>query len=186
MKNSQQEDVHTGRLFHYNIILIGFMGTGKSTISEYLGEKYAMDIIEMDQEIVKRENMSISDIFEKYGEEYFRNLETQLLIEMQSRTHTIVSCGGGVAMREENVAEMKKNGRVVLLTATPTTILERIKDNNERPLLEGNKNLAFIEELMAKRREKYEKAADVVIYTDEKTVSEIGEELISKLRKMEG
>lgn len=186
MKNSRQESTYTEALFPYNIMLIGFMGTGKSTISEYLGEKYAMDIIEMDQEIVEREKMSISDIFETHGEEYFRNLETQLLIEMQSRKHTIVSCGGGVALREQNMVEMKKNGRVVLLAAAPETILERIKDNNERPLLEGNKNLTFIKELMAKRREKYEQAADVVIHTDKKTVPEIGEEIIRELRKLEG
>lgn len=81
----------------------------------------------MDQCIVERQGMSISDIFETYGEEYFRELETNLLIEMQSQSNVVVSCGGGVPMRERNVVEMKKNGRVVLLTAKPETILERVK-----------------------------------------------------------
>ncbi len=114
--------------------------------------------------------MSIPDIFATYGEEYFRNLETELLRELRAENGCVISCGGGVALREENVAEMKKNGRVVLLTASPETIYERVKDSNDRPLLNGNKNVEFIADLMEKRREKYEAAADVVIRTDHKTV----------------
>ena len=138
------------------------MGAGKSTISDYLKNALAMDVVEMDQCIVERQGMSISDIFETYGEEYFRELETNLLIEMQSRSNVVVSCGGGVPMRERNVAEMKKNGRVVLLTAKPETILERVRDNHDRPLLENNKNVSFIADLLEKRRAKYEAAADIV------------------------
>ena len=119
------------------------MGAGKSTISDFLRTVFAMEVVEMDQIIAEREGMSISDIFETYGEEYFRNLETELLIEMQSKSNVVISCGGGVPMRERNVVEMKKNGRVVLLTAKPETILNRVKDNHDRPLLEGNKNVVF-------------------------------------------
>ena len=84
---------------------------------------------------------TISDIFEVYGEQYFRNLETNLLIEMQSKTNVVISCGGGTPMRECNVVEMKKNGRVVLLTAKPETILDRVKDSHDRPLIENNKTV---------------------------------------------
>ena len=125
--------------------------------------------------------MSISDIFEMYGEEYFRDAETNLLIEIQSQTNVVISCGGGVPMRERNVVEMKKNGKVVLLTAKPETILDRVKDNHDRPLLENNKNVPFIAELMGKRREKYEAAADIIIETDGKSKLEICEEIIQKL-----
>lgn len=168
-------------LFSCNIVLIGFMGAGKSTVSEYLSRKYNMDTVEMDQIIAEREKMSISDIFSVHGEEYFRDLETKLLIEMQAKTNTVISCGGGVPMRERNVKEMKKNGCVVLLTATPETILERVKDNHDRPLLEGNKTVSYISELMEKRREKYEAAADLIIETDEKSTQEICEELVQKM-----
>ena len=147
--------IQSRNLFNYNIFLIGFMGAGKSTISDYLKNALAMDVVEMDQCIVERQGMSISDIFETYGEEYFRELETNLLIEMQSQSNVVVSCGGGVPMRERNVVEMKKNGRVVLLTAKPETILERVKDNHDRPLLENNKTVPFIADLMEKRRAKY-------------------------------
>ena len=173
------------KLFDYNIVLIGFMGAGKTSISEYLKTLFAMDVIEMDQIIAEREGMTISDIFKIHGEEYFRNLETNLLIEMQSKTNVVISCGGGTPMRECNVAEMKKNGRVVLLTAKPETILERVKDSHDRPLIENNKTVSFIAELMEKRREKYEAAADIIIETDGKDKSQICEELILKLRQMD-
>ena len=175
--------IQSRNLFNYNIFLIGFMGAGKSTISDYLKNALAMDVVEMDQCIVERQGMSISDIFETYGEEYFRELETNLLIEMQSQSNVVVSCGGGVPMRERNVVEMKKNGRVVLLTAKPETILNRVKDNHDRPLLEGNKNVSFIGDLMEKRREKYQAAADIVIETDGKDKLEICEELVHRLRE---
>ena len=175
--------IQSRNLFNYNIFLIGFMGAGKSTISDYLKNALAMDVVEMDQCIVERQGMSISDIFETYGEEYFRELETNLLIEMQSQSNVVVSCGGGVPMRERNVVEMKKNGRVVLLTAKPETILERVKDNHDRPLLENNKTVPFIADLMEKRRAKYEAAADIVIQTDGKSELEICEELIHRLRE---
>ena len=175
--------IQSRNLFNYNIFLIGFMGAGKSTISDYLKNVLAMDVVEMDQCIVERQGMSISDIFETYGEEYFRELETNLLIEMQSQSNVVVSCGGGVPMRERNVVEMKKNGRVVLLTAKPETILERVKDNHDRPLLENNKTVPFIADLMEKRRAKYEAAADIVIETDGKSEREICEEMIHRLRE---
>lgn len=177
--------IQSRNLFNYNIFLIGFMGAGKSTISDYLKNVLAMDVVEMDQCIVERQGMSISDIFETYGEEYFRELETNLLIEMQSRSNVVVSCGGGVPMRERNVTAMKKNGRVVLLTAKPETILERVKDNHDRPLLENNKNVSFIADLLEKRRAKYEAAADIVVETDGKSELEICEELIHRLREAE-
>lgn len=183
-KNSKR--IQARRLFDYNIVLIGFMGAGKSTISDYMSTMFAMKVVEMDQIIAQREGMSISDIFEVYGEEYFRDAETNLLIEMQSESNVIISCGGGVPMRERNVAEMKKNGRVVLLTASPETILDRVKDSHDRPVIENNKNVEFIGELMEKRREKYQAAADIIIKTDNKSVMDICEEIIHELLVADG
>ena len=174
LRNSKR--IQARKLFDYNIVLIGFMGAGKSTISDYLSTMFDMDIVEMDQVIAEREEMSIPDI---------RDLETNLLIEMQSHKNAVISCGGGAALRERNVAEMKKNGRVVLLTATPETIFERVKDSNDRPVLNGRKNVKGISELMEQRREKYEAAADIVINTDDKTVLQICEELVQRLQESE-
>lgn len=183
LKNSKR--IQARKLFDYNIVLIGFMGAGKTTVSDYLSTMFDMDIIEMDQEITDREEMSIPDIFATYGEEYFRDLETSLLVELQDRKNVIISCGGGTALRENNVAELKKNGRVVLLTASPETIYERVKDSDDRPVLKGRKNVDGIAELMEQRREKYEAAADIVVQTDHKTVLQVCEELVQRLSEME-
>lgn len=164
-----------------NIFLIGFMGSGKSTIASFLSQNYGMEIIEMDQLIVEREGMSIPDIFAQKGESYFRDAETNLLIEIQTEENKVVSCGGGVVLREQNVKEMKKSGKIVLLTAKPETILERVKDDDNRPLLRGNKNVEFISDMMKKRLPKYEGAADVIIHTDGKQVEEICKEIFEKV-----
>ncbi len=177
--------IQARKLFNYNIVLIGFMGSGKTTISNYLSTLFAMDIVDMDKIIAEREGMSISDIFETHGEQYFRDAETNLLIEMQSRKNVVISCGGGTPLRECNVVEMKKNGKVVLLTADPEVIFNRVKDSHDRPLIENNKNVEFIRNLMESRRAKYEAAADIVITTDHKTELEICEELVQRLTKPE-
>ena len=167
-----------------NIFLIGYMGTGKSTVAAYMSKEYGMEVLEMDEMIATRENMSISDIFVKYGEEYFRDIETKLLVEIQSQENKVVSCGGGVVLREQNVEEMRKGGRIVLLSAEPETILERVKDDNGRPLLQGNKTVEFISEMMGKRREKYEGAADIIVQTDSKQVADICNEIHDKIKEI--
>ena len=184
LRNSKR--IQARKLFDYNIVLIGFMGAGKSTISDYLSTMFDMDIVEMDQVIAEREEMSIPDIFATYGEEYFRNCETELLKKMQSRKNVLISCGGGVVLRECNVEQMKKNGRVVLLTASPEEVYERVKDSDDRPVLAGRKNVKGIAELMEARREKYEAAADIIVNTDHKTVLQVCEELVQRLTEMDG
>lgn len=164
-----------------NLFLIGFMGTGKTTIAKNLNRITGNDMLEMDQMIVKRQNMTINDIFKEYGEEYFRDLESNLLTKFTKKNGKIVSCGGGAVLREKNVAEMKKSGLIILLTATPETILKRTKNNHSRPNLEGKKNVAAIAEMMEARREKYETAADIIIKTDDKTTAEICEEILNLL-----
>lgn len=168
--------------FDHNIALIGFMGVGKSTVAACLSRMFGMKTVEMDQVIAEREHMSIPEIFEAYGEEYFRERETELLIELQSEKNIVISCGGGAAMRERNVAEMKENGCVVLLTASPEVICGRVRSGDDRPVLKGRKNAEAIAELMEERRERYEKAADIVIDTDYKDVPQICAELAQKLK----
>ena len=164
-----------------NIFLIGFMGSGKSTVASCLAKKYGMEIVEMDQVIVEREGMSISDIFAHKGEKYFRDVESQLLTEIQAKQDRVISCGGGVVIREQNVKEMKKCGKVVLLNAKPETILERVKDDKNRPLLQGKKDVSFIGDMMEQRRPKYEKAADFIIETDGKGAEEICKEIFDRI-----
>lgn len=177
----EQEGKQVKDFLSFNIMLIGFMGAGKTTVSSYLSNFLDMEEVDTDKEIVKREGKTIPQIFEEDGEEYFRNCETSILLDLQKRKQLIVSCGGGIVLRDENVSCMKKQGRIVLLTATPKTILERVKDSKERPILNNNMNEEFIASLMEKRRERYLLAADLIIETDNKTVEEICKELVVKL-----
>ena len=165
-----------------NIFLIGFMGSGKSTVAMYLSKQYGMEILEMDRMIVEQEGMSIDQIFDTYGEVYFRDLESKLLRDIVPNGNQVISCGGGVVLRTENVDVMKKEGKIVLLHARPETILERVKNEHQRPLLEGNQNLAFIRNMMAQRCAHYEHAADFMIETDGRSVEEICTEIMDKVR----
>lgn len=171
--------------YDQNIVLTGFMGTGKTTVANALKQHFQMEIMDMDQIIADREGMPVSEIFRVHGEPYFRDAETSLLIELQQKKHVVISCGGGTPLREINVKEMKKNGKVVLLTAEPETILERVKDSHDRPLLENNKNVSYITELLAQRRPKYEAAADIIVHTDNKSASQICEEIMAKVYEEE-
>ena len=102
-----------------HIFLIGFMGAGKSTISNCLHRVYGLEQMEMDEEIERRQGRSISRIFAEDGEAYFRDLETELLMSLKEKENLVVSCGGGTAMRECNVQEMKAQGRIVWLCVKP-------------------------------------------------------------------
>ena len=165
-----------------NIFLIGFMGAGKSSIAKELSKKLQMNIVEMDQRIVQEQGMSINEIFEKYGEDHFRDIESQLILDLGNTEPVIVSCGGGVVIRQENSQYMKKSGKVVFLTAKPETIFERVRYSKDRPILNGNMNVEFIADLMAKRLPLYEAAADVVIQTDGKPLSVIADEIIKAVQ----
>ena len=164
-----------------NIFLIGFMGAGKSTVAVALKERLGYKRVEMDQRIEENRGMTISDIFARYGEAYFRNLESNTLIELGNETGLVISCGGGVVLRPENAEYMKRGGRVVLLTARPETVYERVKDSDERPILNGHMNVEFIRQLLEKRRPFYEAAANIQVATDGKTPEEICGEIIERL-----
>ncbi len=163
-----------------NLYLIGFMGVGKSAVSRYLDTQGHMHRVEMDQEIEKREKMTIPEIFAREGEEYFRDRETELLRELSDRQGIVVSCGGGVPKREENIRLMKESGTVVWLEAEPETILERVSRNNNRPLLEGKKNIEAIRDMMQERRPLYERAADIRVRADGRPVCSIAKEILKR------
>ncbi len=161
-----------------HIYLIGFMGTGKTTISHKLQQLTQAEEIDMDAWIVEKNGMSINDMFEKYGETYFRDRETDAVREIAGYAPAIVSCGGGAVLRDENTKMMKESGRIVLLTATPETVYERVKDSTDRPLLNGNMNVEHIASLMEKRRELYANACDIKVATDGKTPDESADEIL--------
>lgn len=149
-----------------HIILIGFMGTGKSTVSGLLKKLSGREEIDTDRYIEEMQGKKIKDIFAEEGEEAFRQMETDMINELEKMEDGIVSCGGGMALRSINVKKLKQVGRIILLTAKPETVYERVKESTARPILNGNMNVEFIRELMEKRRPFYERAADFIIETD--------------------
>lgn len=157
------------------------MGAGKSSVAAALAQALGWEAIEMDQCIAAQEGMAIPEIFAQKGEPYFRTCETRLLESFSQGDSRIVSCGGGVPMREENVAAMRRCGRIVLLTARPEVILDRVKDSNQRPLLEGHKDVPYISQLMERRRPKYEAAADIRVDTSNLTIEEVCQEILRQI-----
>ncbi|MCR5837125.1 MAG: type I 3-dehydroquinate dehydratase [Lachnospiraceae bacterium] len=163
-----------------NIVLIGFMGTGKTTVSKALHRMTGLEEVDVDKYIVEKEGMSIPEIFEKFGEKGFRDRETNALEEIQKISGRIISCGGGAVLKQENVEILKRNGDIYLLTASPEVIFERVKDDDQRPLLKDNMSVEHIVELMEKRREKYEAAADYFIDTDSNDRVQVCYDIIKK------
>ncbi len=167
-----------------HIFLIGFMGTGKSTVTSALSARCGCSGLEMDQRIEEETGMKIRDIFSRFGEEYFRNLETELLKRIRLEAPAVVSCGGGAVLRQENVEIMKSCGRIVLLTAEPETVLERVRGDDTRPKLKGRMSVSGIRELMDERRQAYSLAADLSVATDGKAPNEIAEEILRFLQEL--
>lgn len=164
-----------------NLFLIGFMGAGKSSVSAGLGRMLGREVVEMDQRIAAQEGMSIPELFAQKGEPYFRACETALLKSFAQGAPRIVSCGGGVPLREENVVAMRESGTVVLLTASPEVILERVKDSDERPLLQGHKDVSYIAVLMEQRRPRYEAAADITVDTSQLNIEEVCRQVLRQV-----
>ena len=164
-----------------NLFMIGFMGAGKSSVSAGLGRMLGREVVEMDERIAAQEGMSIPELFAQKGEPYFRACETALLKSFSQGAPRIVSCGGGVPLREENVAAMRESGTVVLLTASPEVILERVRDSDERPLLQGHKDVPYIAALMEQRRPKYEAAADITVDTSQLNIEEVCRQVLRQV-----
>lgn len=166
-----------------NIYLIGFMGVGKSTISRQLQKLLGWKEIDTDQYIVGKKKMAITDIFSAYGEAYFRTLETNILKDISKEQKQIVSCGGGMALKQENRKIMKQSGNVILLTASPQTIYEHVKGKKERPLLNGHMDVGYIAQLMKERESYYKEAADYEIAVDGLTPEKAAAQIIELLNK---
>jgi shikimate dehydrogenase len=166
-----------------NIILEGFMGSGKSTVSELISDKLELELIDTDEAIEEAEGRKISEIFEQDGEEAFRDMETELM-EMVISEHmreTVISLGGGLPVREKNRELLKKVGKVVYLRTAPETVYDRLKGDDTRPLLKSEDPLARIKELQDKRGKIYEEVADIIVDTDGKTPEEVANEIIAAI-----
>ena len=166
--------------FERNIVLIGFMGTGKSSAGKALAKKTGRALVDIDQRVEEKEKRRIADIFEKDGEAAFRRLEKEAIREAVKGSGLVITTGGGAVLDPENLSALKAGGVVVALEATPETIFQRVKDSRHRPLLKSNDVLGEIRRLLESRRPYYRKA-DVVVSTDGKTALQVADEIAAKL-----
>jgi shikimate kinase len=163
-----------------NIVLIGFMGSGKSMIAEALGKRLKRESVSIDGLIEAREGQSIAWIFEKKGEAYFRALEQDVIKGVTSRRGIIIDCGGGVVLRSENLKLLKTHGIVFHLQATPEVIFERIKSERHRPLLQVPDPLGTLKLLYQERLPLYNQA-DYIIDANDASIEGPVAEIIKKM-----
>jgi len=157
---------------HINLYLVGFMGTGKTTVGRALAQRLGMHMVDVDSEIERRTGMSIPEIFKQQGEPAFRAMEREFILSGHASTGCIVSCGGGLVVQPGMIEELRKRGVVVCLTARPETILARTQFNKNRPLLDTEDPVARIRELLEKREPAY-RAAGTQVLTDLRPLAEI-------------
>ena len=158
-----------------NIVLCGFMGSGKSTVGKKLAEVLGRKFVDLDLFIEEREGSTVSKIFETKGEEYFRTAEEIAAKELGDKENLVISLGGGTVLRQKNTENLKKNGFLIYLKVSAETVKQRLKNDTARPLIKGNTD-EKIKNLLSVREPIYAKAADFTVDADknvENTVNEI-------------
>ncbi len=164
-----------------NLVLIGFMGAGKSEVGKHLAAKWPGKFIDTDELIQARTGLSISEIFEEKGEPYFRKLEKDVVSEVAEKDQLVISCGGGAIFDPDNLKNLKKNGVVIYLRAPLSVLLERLKDTSDRPLLRSHQPQLEAKRLFESRKDGYEKAADLVVDTTELKPEEVADLILTYL-----
>jgi len=169
-----------------NVILIGFMGSGKSCVGRKLSYRLQRTMLDTDKQIEKKQGKTISEIFQEQGEQAFRDMETAYLQELADTCNNqIISSGGGLPLREENRALLKQIGCVVYLKVTAQTVYQRLRNDTTRPLLQGEDPQGKIMTLLAERSPIYASAADVTIEVDDKNFDEILDEIQEAVNQYE-
>lgn len=164
-----------------NIVLIGFMGTGKSAVGKTLARRLGFSFYDTDYLVQERAGMSVADIFTNFGEAEFRRLEGEVVRRLMYRERVIIATGGGIVLNRINIERLKEKGVVVLLWATPEVIHQRTRHRAHRPLLRGPNPLPTIRRLLKEREPLYRAAADVVVQTGGKPVNRVADEVMRVL-----
>ncbi len=168
-----------------NVALIGFMCSGKSTVGRGLATQVGKSFVETDALVEELAGMRIDDMFAQHGEERFRDLEAQVVAGVVSLKDCVISCGGGVVLRPENVAALRTSAVVVFLEAAPGTVLRRLGPRcRVRPLLDRPDRELRIKELMAERRPIYTAAADIIVQTDGLAVEQVVRRIEERLKQL--
>lgn len=166
------------------VVIIGFMGSGKSVVGRKLAKELKMEYVDMDTKIEEIEKRSITDIFKEDGEVYFRNVETKLLKDLTTEDNIIISTGGGIVSKNENIEILKNEQNVILLDASVSTIKKNVSNEiNKRPLLKESKDVEeTIKTLLLGRIDKYNKASNIKINVDSKNIDEVVSEILVYIR----
>ena len=164
-----------------NIVLTGFMGSGKTAVGRQLSRLLNMKLVDVDTEIERAQGMTINEIFKNFGEPRFREIETEMIKKLSGKKDIIISTGGGAVLKQENMDALRENGIIFCLMAEPETILKRTSHDSNRPLLHVENAFKRIKELLDFRKPFYEKA-DIMIDTEGKTPLQIAEEIIKEYK----
>ena len=167
-----------------NVAIFGFMGVGKSSVGRLVAEALGMEFVDLDDTIVAEAGMDISAIFKEQGEKGFRELEKGATRKIAARDGVVIACGGGTVIDEENLEALRRNSRMILLTADPEIILQRVEaDGDTRPLLSVEAKVEPIARLLGKRMSRYIEAADMAVDTSGKTQAQVAREIIEYLEE---
>ena len=165
-----------------NIILVGFMGSGKTSVGKHLAGRLRYRFEDTDQLLERKAGCTISHIFAAKEEEYFRDLETAVLLDLKSFSHgLVISTGGGLPVRKQNRELLKEMGHVVYLKASKDTLMKRLSGDTTRPLLQGEDPAGKMEKLLHAREPIYEEAAHEIIITDHRSIDEVAERIIETM-----
>lgn len=163
-----------------NLVLVGFMGSGKSVTGRILAQRLGRTFVDMDTLIEQREGRSIPRIFAESGEPYFRTLERALVQELAAQQNLVIAPGGGIVLNPDNLRDFAATGRIFCLRASPEWILKRVGHDTNRPLLQTEDKLGRIRELLAKRQPLYD-AIPEQVETDGKTAEQVADEILARL-----
>jgi shikimate kinase len=166
-----------------NLILVGFMGTGKSSIGRQVARRLGFQFLDTDQLIVEREGRAITQIFERLGEAAFRALETRTLESLEHLNRCVIATGGGIVVKPENRRILRRLGFVVGLTAAPEVVYERVSRNDKRPLLHNPDPRGTVERLLGERAEAYADAAQFTLDTSTISQLEAADRIITEARR---
>jgi shikimate kinase len=165
-----------------NIALIGFMGTGKTSVGEALADRLGILYVRIDDLIVEQAGKPIPEIFRQDGEKRFRELEAEVVRTVSGRRGAVIDCGGGVVLEHENIEQLRQNSAIILLTSSPEVILKRISENgDQRPLFNNVDKPATIRKLLSIREPLYRDAADYVVDTSRLSVKQVVEKILEYL-----
>ena len=170
-----------------NLILVGYRGTGKSTVAQLLASRLKRETLSTDAMIIEKIQMPIPEIVEKLGWDHFRDLESTVCQDLRESDNLVLDTGGGVIIRSTNIEALKPTGLIFWLTASVDTISNRIADDTQRPSLSTGKTFTEeIEEVLKERAPKYEAAADFIVKTDAHSAEQVASQIMTFFRESQG